>query len=154
MFELATTFLGTVTDSEAETLPQPIVSGDASELLSTNSLRVLSVADQQPALLQNLRFSTPVLTPNGDGVHDELRVAYALYGLPEQVPVELAVYALDGRRVTTVPQGLQTAGPQTAHWDGRDAQGRALPPGVYLISVALQSERRAAAVLRPVGIAY
>ena len=154
VFELATTFLGTVTDSEAETLPQPIVSGDASELLSTNSLRVLSVSAQQPALLQNLRFSTPVLTPNGDGVHDELHVAYALYGLPEQVPVELTVYALDGRRVTAVPQGLQTAGPQTARWDGRDAQGAALPPGVYLISVALQSEHRAASVLRPVGLAY
>ena len=154
VFELATTFLGTVTDSEAETLPQPIVSGDASELLSTNSLRVLSVSDQQPTQVQNLRFSTPVLTPNGDGVHDELRVAYALYGLPEQVPVELAVYALDGRHVTTVPQGSQTAGPQMASWDGRDAQGAALPPGVYLISVTLQSERRAAAVLRPVGLAY
>ena len=154
VFELATTFLGTVSDSEAETLPQPIVSGDASELLSTNSLRVLSVADQQPALLQNLRFSTPVLTPNGDGVQDELRVGYALYGLPEQVPVELVIYTLDGRHVATVSQGLQTAGPQTARWDGRDAQGTVLPPGVYLISVALQSERRAAAVLRPVGIAY
>ena len=154
VFELATTFLGTVTDSEVETLPQPIVSGDASELLSTNSLRVLSVSDQQPALVQNLRFSTPVLTPNGDGVHDELHMAYSLYGLPEQVPVELAVYALDGRHVATVSQGLQTAGPQTARWDGRDAAGRALPPGVYLISVVLQSERRAAALLRPVGVAY
>ena len=154
VFELATTFLGTVTDSEVETLPQPVVSGDASELLSTNSLRVLSISDQQPALVQNLRFSTSVLTPNGDGVHDELRMAYSLYGLPEQVPVELAVYALDGRHVATVPQGLQTAGPQMVRWDGRDAQGTTLPPGVYLISVVLQSERRAAALLRPVGIAY
>jgi len=154
VFELATTFLGTVTDSQAETLPQPIVAGDASEMLSTNSLRVLSFSDQQPALLQNLRFSTPVLTPNGDGVHDELRVAYALYGLPEQVPIELVVYALDGRRMATVPQGLQTAGPQMARWDGRDAEGQALPPGVYLLSVALQSELRTAALLRPLGIAY
>ncbi len=154
VFELATTFLGTVADSQVETLPQPIVSGDASETLSTNSLRVLSFADQQPALLQDLRLSTPVLTPNGDGVHDELDVAYALYGLPEQVPVELAIYALDGRRLATVPQGLQTAGPQRVRWDGRDAEGRALPPGVYLISVALQSELRAAALLRPLGIAY
>lgn len=154
IFELATTFLGTVTDSQAETLPQPIVAGDASEMLSTNSLRVLSFSDQQPALLQNLRFSTPVLTPNGDGVHDELRVAYALYGLPEQVPIELVVYALDGRRMATVPQGLQTAGPQMACWDGRDSEGQALPPGVYLLSVALQSELRTAALLRPLGIAY
>ena len=135
-------------------MPQPIVAGDASEMLSTNSLRVLSFSDQQPALLQNLRFSTPVLTPNGDGVHDELRVAYALYGLPEQVPIELVVYALNGRRMATVPQGLQTAGPQMARWDGRDSEGQALPPGVYLLSVALQSELRTAALLRPLGIAY
>lgn len=154
VFELATTFLGTVTDSQAETLPQPIVAGDASEMLSTNSLRVLSFSDQQPALLQNLRLSTPVLTPNGDSVHDELRVAYALYGLPEQVPIELVVYALNGRRMATVPQGLQTAGPQMARWDGRDSEGQALPPGVYLLSVALQSELRTAALLRPLGIAY
>lgn len=154
VFELATTFLGTVTDSQAETLPQPIVAGDASEMLSTNSLRVLSFSDQQPALLQNLRLSTPVLTPNGDGVHDELRVAYALYGLPEQVPIELVVYALNGRRMATVPQGSQTAGPQMARWDGRDSEGQALPPGVYLLSVALQSELRTAALLRPLGIAY
>ncbi|MDE2814883.1 MAG: hypothetical protein OXM01_17790, partial [Gemmatimonadota bacterium] len=72
----------------------------------------------------------------------------------KQVPVKLFIKTLPGPPVATVPQGSQTAGPQMARWDGRDAQGAALPPGVYLISVTLQSERRAAAVLRPVGIAY
>jgi len=49
---------------------------------------------------------------------------------------------------------LQTAGPQTAHWDGRDQNGAVLPPGIYLIAVAIQSERSADTVLRPLGLAY
>ncbi len=154
VFELATTFLGEVSYSQTETLPQPIVDGDASDALSTNSLRVLSTSDQQPALLQNLSFSTPVLTPNGDQVHDELRIDYQLFGLPEEVAVALEIYTLDGSRINTVPQGLQTAGPQTAHWDGRDQNGAVLPPGIYLIAVAIQSERSADTVLRPLGLAY
>ena len=115
---------------------------------------MLSTSDQRPALLQDLRFSTSVLTPNGDGVHDRLRVEYELFGLPEQVPVNLEVYALDGRRVAVVPQDLQTAGPQTARWDGRDTGGAILPPGVYLIAITVQSERSGDAALRPVGLAY
>ena len=154
VFELATTFLGEVSYSQTETLPQPIVDGDASDVLSTNSLRVLSTSDQQPALLQNLSFSTPVLTPNGDQVHDELHIDYQLFGLPEEVAVALEIYTLDGSRINTVPQGLQTAGPQTAHWDGRDQNGAVLPPGIYLIAVAIQSERSADTVLRPLGLAY
>ena len=154
VFELATTFLGEVTDSQGETLPQPIIDGDAGDALSTNSLRVLSTSDRQPALLQGLRFSTPVLTPNGDGVHDELRVDYELFGLPERVPVDLAIYGLDGRKIATVPQGLQTAGPQTARWDGRDQGGAALPPGIYLIAITVQSERSGDDALRPLGLAY
>ncbi|MBT7548879.1 MAG: hypothetical protein HN611_09420, partial [Gemmatimonadetes bacterium] len=154
VFELATTFIGEVTDSRTQTLPQPVIDGDAGQALSTNSLRVLSISGRQPAALQDLRFSTPVLTPNGDGVHDELRIDYQLFGLPERIPVNLEIYALDGRRVATVPQGQQTSGPQTARWDGRNENGEALPPGVYLIGVAVQSERNGDTALRPLGLAY
>ena len=154
VFELATTFIGEVTDSRTQTLPQPVIDGDAGQALSTNSLRVLSISGRQPAALQDLRFSTPVLTPNGDGVHDELRIDYQLFGLPERIPVNLEIYALDGHRVATVPQGQQTSGPQTARWDGRNENGEALPPGVYLIGVAVQSERNGDTALRPLGLAY
>ena len=83
-----------------------------------------------------------------------MHVDYQLFGLPEQIPVNLEIYALDGRRMATVPQGQQTSGPQTARWDGRNENGQALPPGVYLIGVAVQSERNGDAALRPLGLAY
>ena len=154
VFEFATTFEGEVFEIGAEILPQPIVDGDVSEELTTNSLRVLSAPDESPDFIQKLTLSTPVLTPNGDGIHDELTISYSLFRLPEQVPVELQVYTLDGRLARSLIAGEQDSGPQALTWDGRDDQEELLPPGIYLISISLQSEFSTAPVIRPLGIAY
>ena len=154
IFEFATTFQSEVLDTERDILPQPVVGSDVGEALSTNSLRVLGINEQETAFIQNLTFSPPVFTPNGDGINDELRVAYSLFRLPEAVPVVLAVYSLDGRRVALVEAGLQNAGPQSLRWDGRDETGRLLPPGLYLTAVDLRSEFAADPQFRPLGIAY
>ena len=153
-FDLATSFEGEVVDLQEETLPQPIIAGDVSEEISTNSLRVLSSEAKAPELVQDLRFSTPVMTPNGDGINDELAVSYSLYGLPEQVTVALSVYALDGRRVAELVVGAQRSGAQTVRWDGRDENGQLLAPGVYLVAVAVQSEQVDDLKMSPLGIAY
>ena len=154
IFEFATTFQSEVLDSERDVLPQPVVGADVGAALSTNSLRVLGTTGQTTDFIQNLTFSSSVFTPNGDGINDELRVAYSLFRLPETVPVVLEVYSLDGRRVALVEAGLQSAGPQSLQWDGRDESGRRLPPGLYLVALDLRSEFAADPQLRPLGIAY
>ncbi len=154
IFEFATTFQSEVLDSERDVLPQPVVGADVGEALSTNSLRVLGTTEQKTAFIQNLTFSSSVFTPNGDGINDELHVAYSLFRLPEAVPVVLEVYSLDGRRVALVEAGLQNAGPQSLRWDGRDETGQWLPPGLYLTALNLRSEFAADPQLRPLGIAY
>jgi hypothetical protein len=154
VFDLATSFDGEVVDREQETLPQPIIAGDVSEEISTNGLRVLSSGAKAPELVQDLHFSTPVMTPNGDGVHDELAVTYSLFGLPEQVSVVLSVYSLDGRQVAAVEAGTQRSGTQTVTWNGRDENGRLLAPGVYLLAVGVQSEQSEDLKVSPLGIAY
>ena len=154
IFELATTFHSEVLDSQRDVLPQPVVGADVGEALATNSLRVLGIDEQETAFIQNLTFAPSVFTPNGDGINDELRVAYSLFRLPEAVPVVLAVYSLDGRRVALVEAGLQNAGPQNLRWDGRDETGRLLPPGLYLTALDLRSEFAANPQFRPLGIAY
>ena len=154
IFEFATTFQSEVLDSQRDVLPQPVVGADVGEALSTNSLRVLGITEQETAFIQNLTFSSPVFSPNGDGIHDELRVAYSLFRLPEAVPVVLAVYRLDGRRVASIEAGLQNAGPQSLRWDGLDETGRLLPPGLYLTTLNLRSEFAAKPQFRPLGIAY
>ena len=154
IFEFATTFQSEVLDSKRDVLPQPVVGADVGAALSTNSLRVLGTTEQKTTFIQNLTFSSSVFTPNGDGINDELRVAYSLFRLPESVPVVLEVYTLDGRRVALVEAGLQTAGPQSLRWDGRDETGQWLPPGLYLTALHLRSEFAADPQLSPLGIAY
>ena len=154
IFDLAATFQGEVLDRGQETLPQPVVGGDASEVLSTNSLRVLGLAEKSVQPVRDLRLSTSVFTPNGDGVNDQIEISYSLFGLPERVPVALDIYALDGRRVAGVEMGEQESGPQTIRWDGRDERQGMLAPGVYLVAVTIQSELAEVIQMRPVGLAY
>lgn len=154
VFEFATTFQSEVLDSARDVLPQPVVGADVGEALSTNSLRVFGTTAQKTAFIQNLTFSPPVFSPNGDGINDELRVAYSLFRLPQAVPVVLAIYSLDGRRVASIEGGLQNAGPQHLCWDGRNETGRLLPPGLYLTTLDLRSEFATEPQLRPLGIAY
>ena len=79
---------------------------------------------------------------------------YSLFRLPGAVPVALEVYALDGRRIARLDKGLQDSGPQAITYDGRDESGQLLPPGLYLLSIALQTQSVQAKQLLAVGIAY
>jgi len=154
VFEFATNFQSEVLDTEREVLPQPVVGADVGEALSTNSLGVLGISGESPHFVQDLNISPPVFTPNGDGINDELNISYALYRLPSSVPVVLDVYRLDGRRVAQIEVGLQDSGPQTLRWDGRNADGALLPPGIYLTTIGLLSDFLVAPQFRTVGIAY
>jgi hypothetical protein len=47
-------------------------------------------------------------------------------------PAELAVVDLGGRVVRHLETGPATSGSWTVSWDGRDDDGRAVAPGIYL----------------------
>ncbi len=154
VFSLAWTFSGEVYNAGVDALPQPVEPGDASAELGTNSLRVLGTAGQSDGPVVGLDFSTRVLTPNGDGVHDEVEIGYALVGLPEDVPVVFKVYSLDGRRVAKRPLGVQRFGAQRVRWGGRDEDGVLLSPGLYLVEIAPEAERTGSRRLRPLTLIY
>jgi DNA-binding beta-propeller fold protein YncE len=54
------------------------------------------------------------------------------FDLARDQAVQLHVFALDGALLRTLVDEPRAAGHHTVNWDGRDAQGRALPSGVYL----------------------
>jgi flagellar hook assembly protein FlgD len=73
-----------------------------------------------------------VLTPNGDGVHDQVEFNFNLLQLVAPAPVSLEIYDLSGRRVHTVFAEERGLGPATHTWDGRGPGGKLVPPGHYI----------------------
>ncbi len=53
--------------------------------------------------------------------------------LPAAGTAEITLYDVSGRRVRSLVEGNLTAGPHAFAWDGRDAHGRAVAPGVYFV---------------------
>lgn len=60
------------------------------------------------------------------------RATMLRFGLASRADVSLALFDASGRRVRTLARGTRDAGEHAAAFDGRDGDGRALPPGVYL----------------------
>ena len=154
VFDFAHTFGGEVFNAGSTDLPQPVEGGDVSAAIGTNSLRVLAASAANPQVVQDVQFSSGVVTPNGDGVNDELVISYSLFALPQSVPVRLQVFSLDGRRVAQVERGQQGSGPQHLHWDGRDQRGATLAPGLYLLGIGIEAEDKSGLQLRPINLAY
>ena len=46
--------------------------------------------------------------------------------------LELSIYDLSGREVRSLARSTFSAGPNTVHWDGTDASGRPVAPGIYM----------------------
>ncbi len=59
--------------------------------------------------------------------------AMVRYAMAEPGRVKIDVYGLDGRLVRTLVNGDVAAGEQAVSWDGRDAAGRSVASGAYLI---------------------
>jgi hypothetical protein len=54
------------------------------------------------------------------------------YSIPRAMAVRLVVYDIGGRAVRTLVQGSEAPGERRARWDGRDAFGARVRPGIYL----------------------
>ncbi|MCK5832481.1 T9SS type A sorting domain-containing protein [bacterium] len=69
--------------------------------------------------------------PNPFNATTEFTVA-----LPEKAHVKVEVFNLLGKKVNTIVDSEKEAGYQRVIWNGRDAQGRDVPSGLYLYKVS------------------
>ena len=93
----------------------------------------------QEKLIGEVEVATAVITPNGDGIHDELDVRFIVYKASRVEPV-LQIYDLAGRRIAA-RTGTQEAGQWRLHWDGRsDDSGQTAAPGSYIYEISLGTD--------------
>ena len=143
-----------VFDSQTDEIPQRVQPGDANPEVLTNALRVLTTAASASTLVSELQVGSPVFTPNGDGINDQVELSYSLLQLVKPVAVEVGLYDLAGRRVRTVFSEESTSGAYAVAWDGRDDQRQTVPPGLYLAVIQVYTERETFQRSSSIGVAY
>jgi hypothetical protein len=129
-------------------------SKDATELVDSSTARVsLMVLGNQ--LIQDVEMGS-VLTPNGDGINDELVVQFALLKILEERPLGVEFYDLSGRLVGRGQSGgaKNKVGAQEFRWDGKNLSGAVVPPGMYLCRIVVEADQGDSEMMRIVNVVY
>jgi hypothetical protein len=157
----STNFTASVQLSTDEGAQQAIVAGNATSLdqdddadLSGTTVLSSSALDKTQ-LLDRVTISPNPFTPNGDGINDAMSLVYNLLSLSIARPVEIKVYDLSGRLLRVIHDGPEANGQYTDKtWDGRNDQGKMVPPGLYLLRLAVNGDAKNEEQSRVVGVAY
>ena len=144
---------------------QWVEGGDAASLNEGDAgwdsgITVLSPGVTRGGLIGGFSLKAPVLTPNGDGVNDRLRMRFEVLTVVGDADIQVAVFDVSGRRRGTIfeHQGgngtYTSAGFDGLDWGGRDDRGDPLPPGLYLLQLRVEGDARSTSAVRTLGIAY
>ena len=149
-----------VLDTLALFLPQEVKDNDVVDFAATdqlsdrNSLAVIAdISAQSENLVTNFRVAPNPFTPNGDGVNDEIVVAFDIQRLLTPKPVHLEIFDLNGRRLRFVERDLSSGG-YSQQWDGRDDAGQVVPPGLYMLRISAEADHAGEPQTRIVSVAY
>ena len=149
-----TVFTGRLLDTTREgAIPQVIESGNAAPRFAGDDLSVRVPLEGQ-RLVYQVSAMPAVFTPNGDGINDYTTITYDLLYLTGQAPVALQIYDLARNQVAEVPTAGSGSGRFQLPWDGRDAQGNLLLPGVYILQVEVETDNGTERSNSVVTIAY
>ena len=104
------------------------------------------------SLIRGLSMRPGVITPNGDGVNEQLVLEFAVLKV-ESDNASIRIFDLTGRQVAELRQGTGS-GVVSFEWTGTDDQGQQVPPGLYLASIEIRSQSGVDRVVRPFAVAY
>jgi hypothetical protein len=100
-----------------------------------------STVDVGPGRVFVFALDAPVPNPS----RDETSIAFSL---PTAGPARIGVYAVSGRRVREERWPSLEAGSHHWAWDGRDAAGRTVAPGLYLLRLETDAGMATRRILR------
>ncbi len=140
VFLQSTVFSAQLQSSQQPDLLQEVVGGDATQVVATQSMSVVSRLTEN-SLLEDVQISPNTITPNGDGINDEMEIRISVYHLEREKTLGVEVFDLAGQRVRNL--SVQRSFPSGEHvfaWNGRGDGGQILPPGVYVLRIHLATD--------------
>ena len=140
MLRFGTEFSSWVFNSgDPDLIRQQVRPGNATFRFSGDVLGVKTPVGGQ--LLVDVDVAPNPFTPNGDGINDALVISYKLREVSADRPVVVRLFDLAGRRVTELPPISSRSGEFRQEWDGRDSDGRLVPPGTYIYQLLLDIQQ-------------
>ena len=125
------------------------------DLPTASGITVLSPDINKGNLFGSFAVEPSVFTPNGDDINDDATIGYDILAVTRPTSVAVHVFDLSGRLVRPLYSGADLSGHYDhLSWDGRDADGNRVPPGLYLVSLSVEGDARQTSRVRPVGVAY
>ena len=139
VLRFGTEFSGWVFSSaDPDRIKQQVNSGNATFRFSGDVLAVRTPVGGD--LLVDVEVGPNPFTPNGDGINDLLGFSYKLREVAINRSISVRIYDLAGRLVAALPPVPSRSGQFHQEWDGRDAGGRWVQPGIYFYKLALEVE--------------
>ena len=103
-------------------------------------------------LISDLQLASATVTPNGDGINDQLEVRFVAFKVEGREP-QVEIFDLAGRQVAALTPGSEGS-QRLFTWDGRDADGASAAPGLYVLRVNLGADAGDDIVFRTIAVAY
>ena len=106
-------------------------------------------------LIGDLTLSSPVLTPNGDGINDALSIRFVPFKWDAgERPARAGIFDLAGRLIAELAPPQIDRGAHVFTWSGRGAKGVPVAPGSYVLRIDLDADSGRDTALRSVAVAY
>ena len=147
-------FKGSVANSAIPNSWQRVDPGDATLLASAQTTTVAVPVGEK--VVGDIRIYPKVITPNGDGVHEQAKVSFTVLKLNADRKVRVKVYDLSGRSIRdlSIPPRGSINGRYEIPWNGEDNKGQKVPPGVYVCRITIEADTGRSSTSRMIYVLY
>lgn len=147
-------FGGEAFERDKKNILQQVEGGNVSDDLGSDQLLIVASIISAEGVLGQVLANPRIFTPQGDGINDQVQINYTLFRVQEPVPVRIAMYNLNGQRIRQLEPQLLRLGSHSITWDGRDATGQLVEPGIYLAQIGIEIDQGNVEKLLPIAVAY